>query len=211
MGRYYQVMKARRLLIGIFSASVTFSFSVALASLWLVLKPLDKTKEVPASTAERITPESNALPRPFLLKERTFPDVWDEKPTAAGKLEIIETEPLEWKITLDGKQIYSDEDLPPQIESHVTSADPPFDEVVVLSQASGTCCEFRRFWFLGLKSDGSYYLSKAIGHGFADMPVITAGKDYVKVRVRGGRENHGEGFLPGGEWVLRNGRVVKLR
>lgn len=204
-------MKARQILTGLFSASVTFCLGVVLASLWLVFKPLGTTREAQPPTAETITPKSYASPRPPPFKERTFPDVWGEKTTVAGNLQIIETGPFEWKITLGGKQIYSDEDLPPQIEGHVAGAIPPFDEVVVLSQASGTCCEFRRFWFLGLKSDGSSFLSKPIGHGFADVPVISTGRDYVKVKVRGGRENHGEGFLPGGEWVFRNGRVVKLR
>ncbi|MEO6589401.1 MAG: hypothetical protein ABIP06_08855 [Pyrinomonadaceae bacterium] len=146
-----------------------------------------------------------------LLKERKFPDVWDAKETVAGKLEIIETDFLEWKIVLDGKQILVDGDLPPNIDAQITNKISPFDEVIVFSQASGTCCEFGRFWFLGLKSDGSYHFSKPIGNGFANIPQVSVGKNYVKVKVRGGRENHGEFYMPGGEWIFQNGRVRKVK
>lgn len=205
-------MNTRRILFGIFSALITFSVSVALISFWFLPKSSEK-KEVLVAATEKSTFElgANQLPQPYPFKEQAFPDIRDERITVAGKLEIIETEPLEWKITLDGKQILSDEYLPPNIDGHIKSKVSPFDEVVVLTQSSGTCCEFERFWFLGLKSNGSYYLSKAIGDGFATVPVISASKDYVKVKVRGGRENHGEGYLAGGEWILQNGRVRKRR
>ncbi len=214
-------MSARRISFNIFSALLTFSVSVAAA--WFYFLP----KQV-------VTPQENqALPlkeNPFEfsnsqssklfeipkaqnspLKERTFPDVWDAKTTVAGKLEIIETDFLEWKIVLDGKQILADGDLPPHIDAQITSKISPFDEVIVFSQSSGTCCEFGRFWFLGLKVDGSYHFSKPIGNGFAGAPKVSVVKNYVKVKIRGGHENNDEFYLPGGEWILQNGRVRRIK
>jgi hypothetical protein len=203
-------MSVRRITIGIFSAPLTFSIGVAVAWFCFVPRQVVVPREVPA-LSQKGKPFEIQRTQPSLLKERAFPDVWDAKTTVAGKLEIVETDFLEWKIVLNGNQVLADGDLPPQISAQITNKISPFDEIIVFTQASGTCCEFGRFWFLGLKSDGSYHFSKPVGNGFAHVPKVTFSKDYVKVKVRGGRENHGEYYLPGGEWIFKNGRVRKVK
>jgi len=159
-------------------------------------------------------PEFAAMPSQQKLEptfERSYPSVGDTEATNAGYFEVIETDFFKWKLALDGKELMAGEGLPPHINQTVTKKVSSFDEVIVLTQETGTFCEFGRFWFLGLRSDGSYRLSKPIGQGFAYLPDVTATKDYVKVRIRGGRVVNWEGYLPGGEWTFRDGTVQKTR
>ncbi|MGI9035999.1 MAG: hypothetical protein ACR2GD_08170 [Pyrinomonadaceae bacterium] len=216
-------MRSRRITFSLFLALLTFSIGVAVAdflpkqivvpqetqALPLALPLKENSFEFSNSQSSKLFEIPKAQNSP--LKERAFPDVEDTKVTVAGKLEIISTDFLEWKIVLDGKQIFADGDLPPQIVAQITRKVSPFDEVIVFMQESGNCCEFGRFWFFGLKSDGSYHFSKPIGDGFAGVPKISVGKNYVKVKVRGGLENHGEFYLPGGEWIFKNGHVRKVK
>lgn len=214
-------MCLKRIKFSFFTAFLTFFIGVAAA--WFYFSPNQvvvpqealnsRLKVKPIEFINSQSSELFEIPKTQTspIKERSFPEVLDAKETIAGKLEIIETDFLEWKIVLNGKQIFADTDLPPNIDAQITGRFSPFEEVIVFSQASGTCCELGRFWFLGLKSDGSYRFSESIGNGFANIPQISAGKNYVKVKVRGGRENHGEFYLPGGEWIFQNGRVRKVK
>src|SRR5258708_26202565 len=147
--------------------------------------------------------------------EITFPRTFDEISTVAGKLEIIEpNQPLDWQIKLDGKVILEGDDLPPVIEKDIHKHILPFEEVIVLTQESGTCCEIGNFRFLGLSRNKSYKISKSIGDGFAYRPTISIGKDFVQVKVRGGNTSHHfveEPYLFGRTWVFENGKSRKIR
>ena len=209
-------MKLKRIVSHATVAALTFVVGIALASLRSsqerVDNPLQSSLPVlrGTSTAHNQMPESKSPPG-----EIEFPRVWGEVATVVGKLEIVESDFFTWKVSLNSTEILSSEgdgSLPPSVLKHVGHRVPPFDEVIVLRQVGGTCCEFIRFWFLGLKEDGAYFLSDAIGDGFAHAPQVIVGDGYVKVKVRSGYEHNpldGDGFLPGGTWVLRNGRVHK--
>jgi hypothetical protein len=162
------------------------------------------------STVQEQISKSGSLP-----KEVSFPRVWHEVATVSGKLEIVESDFLTWKVSLNGEELLSsDEDgsLPPSVIKHIGSRVTPFDEVVVIGHADGNCCELQRFWFLGLRSDGSYFLSKAIGDGFVYAPEVIVEGNSVKVNIRSGHDPRPHiGFMRGGVWELKNGKVKKLR
>jgi hypothetical protein len=148
------------------------------------------------------------------LEEIRFPRAWSETVTSAGRVEVVESYFLTWKVKLNGREILSSGEegsLPPGVLKHVRGRVPPFDDVIVLDQATGTCCEFGRFWFLGLRADGSYFLSEAIGDGFAHLPEVAAGRGGVRVTVRSGYGRHGVGPLRGGTWLLKGGRVIRQK
>lgn len=204
-------MSTKRTLSYVAIATFTFLLGSTLTLIWL------SQRQVKPSQPPLIVPlkESSILEKPNSLKEIKFPRVWHETVTTAGKVEIVESDFLTWKVTLNGEEIFSDdESLPPDVLKQIRSRVAPFDEVLVLWQESGTCCEFGKFWFLGVKADKSYFLSKAIGNGFAHVPDVIVGNDYVKVKIRSGymhNEPKETSYLPGGTWILRNGRVRKER
>lgn len=149
----------------------------------------------------------------YMGREIKFPRTWDKKHTVAGDLEILERDSsLDWQIKLDGKVILTGDGLPPGIEKDINIRIAPFDEVIILTQESGSCCELGNFRFLGLSRNKSYRLPKAIGDGFAYRPKISTGKDLVKIKIHGGNTNHhlaGEPYLFGGTWIFKNGKVRK--
>lgn len=200
-------------------AVASSTFLVGFALLWFSQRQVNQPeKSSNLRTAESTVTTSiveDQAPKESLFNEIKFPRVWSENETVAGKVEVVESDHLNWSVSLNGKEILTnDGSLPPSVFKHIRSRVSPFDEVLVLWQETGTCCEFGRFWFLGVKADKSYHLSTAIGEGFAHVPNVIVGSDYVKVKVRDGyipNESKGEGFLPGGTWVLKNGRVRRQR
>ncbi len=197
-------------------ASLTFAVGVTVTSLLLSRKQLERPQQLPVSvvSTNSIVQEqgskSGNLPR-----EVSFPRVWYEVVTVGGKLEIVESDFLTWKVSLNGRELLSSDEngsLPPGVIKHIESRVAPFEEVAVIGHADGNCCELQRFWFLGLRSDGSYFLSKAIGDGFVYAPEVIVEGDSVKVRIRSGRDARPHvGFMKGGVWVLKNGKVKRLR
>lgn len=209
------MMNLKRTASHVAVALLTFTVGITLAALWLPQRRAERLLQSPAAVVNANSILQNqASKSDTLLKEIEFPRVWSETLTVAGKVEIVESDFLTWKVSLNGKEILSsDEDgsLPPDVLKHVKSRVAPFDEVVVLSQMDGTCCELMRFWFLGLKADGAYFLSKAIGDGFVHVPEVIVEDDNVRVKIRSGYGRHDVGFMRGGTWMLRNGRVTKQR
>ncbi len=132
--------------------------------------------------------------------------------TVAGTLDVIETDFLVWKVVLNGKVILADSgEFPPHIDFQEQKRIFPFDEVIVLSAEGGNCCEFIRFWFIGVKYDGGFFISKPIGDGFAHQPTFSSGEGFVKVKIGGGPDSHRWSYLSGGEWVFRKGKVFRLK
>ena len=195
-------MTSKRFILGIISAALTFSIGIYVAKF-----------NFPTGQFEIYTSVDTVISntRPSPSRERTFPDVRNTKTTVAGKLEIVKTDPLNWKIVLSGKDVLTGKGLPPQIKKEVKKRITPFDQVIVLTEATGTCCELGPFRFLGLRSNGTFVITEAIGDGFAFHPQISATDKYVKVRLRDGRESSGIGRVPGGEWIFENGRVRKIK
>jgi hypothetical protein len=134
--------------------------------------------------------------------------------TVSGGIGSVYTASLKWHISLNDKPILEGEGVTPTVLRHIKQRVAPFDEVVILHQPEGTYCNGGTFWFLGLKRDGAYQLSQGIGECFAQEPVVTVGRNSVKVTVRGGYGNNRlpeEPYLPGGTWLYQNGRVTKIK
>ena len=209
-------MNLNRIVSRVAVALLTFAVGVTLTLLWLSqrrgIHP-QQTHSSAVSTDSVV--HDQASKKDVLLKEVKFPRVWSEAVTVTGKLEVVESDFLTWKVSLNGKEILSSDEngsLPPSVEKHVRSRIKPFDEVVILTQVDGNCCELRRFWFLGLRADGSYLLPKAIGDGFVHGPGIVVGEDSVKVKIRSGYDPRPDvGFMRGGVWMFKNGKVKRLR
>jgi hypothetical protein len=193
-------------------ASLTFIASVALTSLLLSQRRVEEAQQSTISVGSANSIQGQASKSEKLLKEIRFPRVWDEVATAGGKLEIVESDFLTWRVSLNGRDLLSSDEhgsLPPLVIKHRVT---PFDEVAVIGHADGNCCELHRFWFLGLRSDGSYFLSKAIGDGFVNAPEVIVEGDSLRVRIRSGLDPRPHvGFMLGGEWVLKNGKVKRLK
>jgi hypothetical protein len=200
-------MTSKRFILGITFAAITFSVGIYTAKFYSPTSQIDVSSSVGSSI---YIPAETSNTRPSPLRERTFPDIRDTKTTVAGKLEI-ETDSLNWKIVLNGNDVLAGEGSPPQIEKELRKRITPFDEVIVLTDETGTCCEIGPFRFLGLRSNGTFVITEAIGDGFAFHPQISATDEYVKVRIRGGSESSGTGRLPGGEWIFENGQVHHIK
>jgi len=201
-------MTSMRFILGITFAAITFSIGVYTPKFYSPTSQLEASPSVGISID---TPAGTSNTGPSSLRQRTFPDVRDTTITVAGKLEIIKTDPINWKIVLNGKLVLAGEGLPPEIEKEVRKRIASFDTVIVLTEETGTCCELGPFRFLGLRSNGTFVITEAIGDGFAFHPQISATDKYVKVRLRDGRESSGIGRVPGGEWIFENGRVRKIK
>jgi hypothetical protein len=146
-----------------------------------------------------------------------YPFVKDRALTVAGEVTVVLPEMHKWQLQLNG-QVILDGDvegaISPSILKHVRRRVPPFDGVIVLHQVEGSYCNGGMFRFLGLGRNGSFELSKGVGECFAREPVVSAGRGYVRVTVRGGYGNNpipGEPYLPGGTWLYQRGRVLKVK
>ena len=209
-------MNLKRITSHVAIALLTFVVGIALTLCWFSQKQVEQQQQPAASVTSAASIAPNQIPKSENLpKEIKFPRVGSEVTTVAGKVEIIESDFLTWTVNLNGREILSsneDGSLPPYVLKHVESRISPFDQVIILGHVDGNCCELLRFWFLGLKADGSYFLSKAIGDGFIHAPEIIVGKESIKVRIRSGTDLRPHvGFMRGGVWMLRNGRVTKQR
>lgn len=190
---------------------LAFAIGILGSTLWMVKRhdlilPIEKTVE-----HQSLLENKAVFQNP--LQEPTFPRLWSEIKTKAGKIEVIEADYLNWQVKLNDKEILShNNSLPPEFLEYIQAPISPFEEVIVLHRSEGTYCNGGTFWFLGLKENGTYEISKGTGECFAYLPVVTSGKDFVKVQIRSGYGNNhleGEEYLNGGTWIFKNGKVYK--
>lgn len=149
----------------------------------------------------------------------------DSLRTIAGELKIFEVEAhCKYRLMLDDKVILQTDC---QNESSDLNATPEptihtyhkalgglgdFDEVVLLQmQMLGNACDGGDLIFLGLRSNKSAVLSKAIDFCGGRPPVITWGPDKVTVFIPGGPPNRGTGYIPSETWVYEKGLVKRSR
>ena len=156
------------------------------------------------------------LARTIAAQNPNFPAVLEEVETVAGKVDVYHrAESLSWSVRINGASVLeSDKSLFPYILKHIKTRISPFDELIIFHRVEGTYCNGGRFWFLGLKRDGTHKVFDGIGQCFAVEPKVTVGRNYVKVSVRGGFGNRpldGEPYLNGGVWVFQNGRIRKTK
>lgn len=142
--------------------------------------------------------------------------VLEEVETVAGKVDVYHrAEPLSWSVRVNGASVLeSDKSLSPYILKHIKTRIAPYDELIIFHRVEGTYCNGGRFWFLGLKRDGTHKVFDGIGQCFAAEPTVRVGRNYVKVSVRGGFGNRpldGEPYLNGGMWLFHNGRIRKIK
>lgn len=153
------------------------------------------------------------LPQLNLAQGLEYPREVTRLKTIAGDLQITLLAQGKWCLKLADKIILQEDNLQMSVLKYINQKITPFDEVVVLHRPEGSYCNGGTFWFLGLKHDGTYQLSTGIGECFAQTPVVIAGKNMIKVTVKGGYGNNriDEPYLRGGTWFYKNGRVIKYR
>jgi len=126
----------------------------------------------------------------------------------------------EYEVTVNGRPIlHTNEDddssefgaTPiPFILKHVKTPVAPFDEVVVFQQRnSGNACKGVEIWFLGLKRDGSYQVTKHINSCGSVDPKILVNSDRLTIVLPRAKHNWGYDF-PAGRWEYRNGEIHQL-
>jgi hypothetical protein len=199
------------------AALLTFIVGIAATYLWLSGRHLALDEKSPITSAGGNLPlnadAGGQEPANLNVPKEQYPGVFERVDTIAGEVEIINSAPPSWQISLNGRPILKGESLPPSILEHVKRGISPYDDVIVFHRLEGSYCGGGTFWFLGIRRDGSYYLSEGIGECFADFPIVLLGTDYVKVRVRGGygiNPAPGEPYLPGGTWLFKGGHVKKI-
>lgn len=156
--------------------------------------------------------------QPQILKERIK--------TVAGEIKVVQLDDGElgckYAVLLDEQSIVKtdcEEDVGrfegfpvPRIYKRITTAVPPFDEVIVFQQGMwGNACNGGPLWLLGLKSDGSFMISANIDHCGGPDPIVKQEGRKVIVNIPGHRPNRGAGFIPGETWVYENGEIHQAK
>ncbi len=146
--------------------------------------------------------------------------------TAAGELKIVQLDKgqlgnqfaitINDKIVLktngeDGTSQFSETPVP-EILKYVQKEIAPFDEVVVFQQHMwGNACNGGPIWFLGLRKNGSFQVSKHIEFCGGKDPIVKVGVDKITIVIPGGPPNRGSGYIPGETWVYQNGDVRQVK
>jgi hypothetical protein len=98
----------------------------------------------------------------------------------------------------------------PFILKHVRTPVAPFDEVVVFQQRnSGNACKGVEIWFLGLKRDGSYQVTKHIDYCGNVDPKIRVKSDRLTIVLPEAKLYWGH-YFPAERWEYRNGEIYQL-
>jgi hypothetical protein len=147
---------------------------------------------------------------PFDLPVEPFPRVVS---TVAGVLTIVE--PPGCGIMLGARAIL----VPGCQESieavkHFANGLMPFDEVVVLQEVSmGNACNGGPIWFLGLRRDGTFELSKPLDFCGGKDAVIRPEPGRITVFIPGGTPNrpvNPTDYIPSETWAFQQGQLAQL-